>query len=134
MMYVENVSDVMHSYTRNEDIRDGVLVDVTITAKEAGYKFPVAVTQTLWNRIQDIPKSGYSGNPKGRLWDVLYMGVLAIKLNARPDQNEISYRLILPHVENEMNQHLITYQDLKMVIGPDNDGGPRITIMLPHED
>ena len=37
-------ADVIHSYSRTQAIKDGVPVDVTETAKECGFKYPVAVT------------------------------------------------------------------------------------------
>ena len=36
-------------YTRAQAIEDGVLVDVSESAREAGFKFPVAVTRTVWD-------------------------------------------------------------------------------------
>ena len=37
-------ADVIHRYTRAQAIEDGTLVDVTETAREAGWRFPVATT------------------------------------------------------------------------------------------
>jgi hypothetical protein len=37
--------DLIHSYSRAEAIADGVLVDVTPVAREAGIRFPVALTR-----------------------------------------------------------------------------------------
>src|SRR4051812_27741843 len=37
--------EVIFAYTRKQAIEDGVLVDVTETAKEAGFKIPVALTR-----------------------------------------------------------------------------------------
>jgi len=39
-------ADLIHRYTRADALRDGVLIDVTATAKEAGFKYPVALTAT----------------------------------------------------------------------------------------
>jgi uncharacterized protein YunC (DUF1805 family) len=39
--------EVIHAYTRAQAIEDGTLVDVTETAKEAGIKYPTAVTEAL---------------------------------------------------------------------------------------
>jgi hypothetical protein len=33
-------SDLIHSYTRADALRDGVLIDVSATAKEAGFRYP----------------------------------------------------------------------------------------------
>ena len=40
--------NVIYSYTRKQAIEDGVLVDITDVAKEAGIKYPVAITSTAF--------------------------------------------------------------------------------------
>ena len=39
---------VVASYSRAQAIEDGVLIDVTAMAREAGFKWPVALTHTAW--------------------------------------------------------------------------------------
>jgi hypothetical protein len=39
---------VIHAYSRAEALEDGVLVDVTSTAREAGFRIPVALTRAVW--------------------------------------------------------------------------------------
>ena len=66
---------VIFAYTRAQAIEDGILVDVSDTAREAGFKIPVAITRTVWNRLIALPE-GYtavSRTSDGRLWDVLWM-------------------------------------------------------------
>src|SRR6185437_8267129 len=41
--------EVIYSYTRAQAIADGVLVDVSETAKEAGFKYPVALTRMVFD-------------------------------------------------------------------------------------
>lgn len=49
---------VIHSYTRSQAIDDGVLVDVTATAQEAGFKVPTALTQpSLFTDVTRTPHS-----------------------------------------------------------------------------
>jgi hypothetical protein len=43
-------ADLIHRYTRADAIRDGVLSDVSETAKEAGIRWPVALTAAVWER------------------------------------------------------------------------------------
>ena len=64
---------VLSVYTRAQAIEDGILVDVSDTAREAGFRIPVAVTRTVWSRIIAVPE-GYQGfqDERGRLWDVLW--------------------------------------------------------------
>ena len=40
---------VLSVYTRAQAIEDGFLVDVSDTAREAGFKIPVAVSRTVWD-------------------------------------------------------------------------------------
>ena len=59
---------VIFAYTRAQAIEDGILVDVSETAREAGFRIPVAVTRTVWDRIVALPE-GYLGfqDERGRL-------------------------------------------------------------------
>ena len=65
---------VLSVYTRAQAIEDGILVDVSETAREAGFSIPVAVTRSVWDRLVALP-DGYRGfqDERGRLWDVLWM-------------------------------------------------------------
>lgn len=117
-------ADVISSYSRHQAIIDAVLVDITAEAVEAGFKCPVAVTSALWDIIQNIPPR-FIGiqDVKGRLWDVLTMARLA----AKDGGIETQFELTLHHDRK-------TYQTLKMVAGPGDEGEMVITIMLPNED
>jgi hypothetical protein len=125
-MFTED--DLIYSYTRADAIEDGVLIDVSEMAREAGFRWPVAVTQAVWATIEAIPPKlqGFQ-DVEGRLWDVLYMGRLA----ARRGGQEIHYKLIMDRNENG---HRLRYLTLKAVCGPGDDFEPVITIMLPGED
>src|SRR5258705_13760102 len=48
--------EVIFSYTRAQAIADRVLVDVTPTALEAGFRFPVAATAALMAAVETIPQ------------------------------------------------------------------------------
>lgn len=117
-------ADVIHTYTRAQAIEDGVLVDVSETAREAGFRWPVALTAGAWALIEDIPPR-FQGlqDVQGRLWDTLSMARLA----ARRGGVETHYELILHHGRK-------TYATLKLVSGPGDQGEPVLTIMLPNED
>ena len=41
-------SDLISTYTRAQALADGVLVDITLWAREAGFTIPVAVTAAVW--------------------------------------------------------------------------------------
>ena len=68
-----NDSDLIYAYTRQDAIQDGTFIDVSETAKEAGIKYPTAVTSNLYHKHinpQDMP---IGQDENGRLWDVLNM-------------------------------------------------------------
>jgi len=128
----ELFGEVISVYTREQAIDDGVLVDVSETAREAGFKVPVAVTVELWSMITTIPKAYPGQDKKGRLWDVLYMAVLNAK---RSSGSIINYKLTMHHeVENEKGKRILKNLELKAVSGPGDKGEHVITIMLPYED
>ncbi len=95
----------IHIYTRAEALADGVLVDVTETAREAGFYLPTAITAAVSADLAE------RGDRDGRLWDLLWMGVMAVrkaKAQDRQDRHlrrsrqqdpgghELVYALIMP--------------------------------------
>jgi type I site-specific restriction endonuclease len=65
---------VIYAYTRAQAIADGVLVDVTETAKETGFKLPVVITEALHSRLTPTKADqGLGQDYDGRLWDVLWL-------------------------------------------------------------
>ena len=69
---------LIFSYTRAQAIADGVLVDVSKLAKEAGFRFPVAVTAAVWAECVTVPDGVAGQDETGRLWDVLNLLRFAI--------------------------------------------------------
>ena len=126
----EDEFTLIFSYTREQAIADGVLVDISETAKEAGFKWPVAVTCAVWaDIVTPTPDDEQEGQSKeGRLWDVLNMARLAAKAN-KGDSDTVLFQVI---VLRERKQETVT---LKMVLSAEApEGGPCLTIMLPNED
>lgn len=116
--------DVISVYSRADAIEDGVLVDVSETAREAGIKFPVAVTRRVWDEIV-TPDDSRGQDEEGRLWDLVWMLRNAA---ARNGGSEILFKLAV--VQN--NKHEIV--TLKAICGPGDGGEPVITVLLPEED
>lgn len=48
--------DLIFSYTREDALRDGVLVDVSERARCCGIRYPTACTAGVWARIEAIPE------------------------------------------------------------------------------
>lgn len=59
---------LIHSYSRKQAIEDGILINVTETAREAGFRYPVAVTRAVWDEILTPSPSDTTQSVSGRLW------------------------------------------------------------------
>ncbi len=131
----EVFGEVIHSYTRTQAIADGVLVDVSETAREAGFRWPVAMTAAAWADCvewseEDSQRQTHQ-DESGRLWDVLWMAFVAIRGNAT-GESQLAYQLYRVPRDGETVEARLT--TLKLVAGPGDAGEPVVTIMLPQED
>ena len=102
---------------------------MTETAREAGFRVPVALTQSVWADVNDLSGryvvAGQS--PEGRIWDLLFMAAQAARRPENRDTNEFAYSLVMP-VGAGNNYRARCH------IGPGDKGEPVVTIMLPDED
>ena len=122
-------SDLIHSYSRAQAIEDGLLIDSSKTAKEAGIRFPVALTRALWERCVAVPPGVICQDEAGRLWDIVWLLRLAITRSA--GGSEVRFGV---YVRNDNREGTPPLVRLKAVCGPDDDGSPCLTVMLPEED
>jgi hypothetical protein len=122
--------DIIHSYTRAQAITDGVLVDITETASEAGFKYPVAMTSAAHADAVAWDQAGHVQDEQGRLWDVLMMARLAALSGTQGDRSTFQV-LRIPNEPKAQTAHLTT---LHMTIGPGDTSAPVITITTPDED
>lgn len=134
-------------YTRSQALADGVLVDVSKLAIEAGFVIPVAATAALWSDISTIPADVSWQDITGRLWDVLWMAFCAIKSGTSLKCSGMGsvrflsescclYQVILYTEEGQFvdGGEDLPHYAVKMVIGPGDDCRPVITLMCPEED
>lgn len=132
---------VISSYTRAEAIDDGVLVQVEEKiAKEAGFRWPVAVTDRVHNDVLNVPDhpKAMGQSYAGRLWDVLYMGAHAVRMKKRQielqglgddDGRIIGFEVLATNAQGEQQLH-----KLWLVMSFEGDGGtPVLTIMFPED-
>lgn len=118
---------LVYAYTRAQAIADGVLVDVTELAKEAGIAFPTAVTAAVWEKYVRVPKACPWQDETGRLWDLLWAMRCAIAGAERT--HELTFQVLVQNTPGRAQP-----ATLKAVCGPGDDGRPVITCMLSHED
>ncbi len=127
MLPTNDDPEVISIYTRAQAIEDGILVDVSATACEAGFKIPVAITVAVYESHVKVPPGVEAQDEAGRLWDVLWMTRYAISRSA-PDEAEVPVKL---HVRNDNRRpRLVT---LKAIVGPGDDAEPVITILTDED-
>ena len=120
------------TYTRAEAIADGVLVDLTEWASAesgfmGGFSVPVAVTAGVWDLVDNIPArvQGFQ-DVRGRAHDLLWMASLAAR---RGNGSETQFAVLMDVAASRRRKHVFT-----LAIGPDDNGGPCVTVMLPGKD
>ncbi len=120
--------DIIYCYTRKQAIEDGILIDVTVTAQEAGFNWPVAITSAVWHRyiVPDDRLLNHGQCEQGRLWDVL---VALLYASSQKSDSVIYFKVSFLMASTKKS--LVT---LKAFAGFGDKGEPVITIMLPEED
>ncbi|MDE0171901.1 MAG: hypothetical protein OYH76_11795 [Defluviicoccus sp.] len=126
---------VLDAYTRAQAIEDGILVDVSETAREAGFKIPVALSRSVWERLVALPE-GYRGfqDEAGRLWDVLWMA-RHYALGA-PNSDRVRMCVLVRDIRKDLrDSNRPPRRHFPIVaIGAGDDARPAITIMWPEDD
>jgi len=121
-------AEIIYAYTRAQALEDGVLVDVSEMAKEAGIKFPVALTSAVYGKYVEVPDGVTAQDERGRLWDILWVFRFAA---AKFNGSTLLFKL---HVRNDNRDCIPPLVTLKAVCGPGDTPEPVITIMFPDED
>ena len=124
---------IIHTYSRAQAIEDAVLIDVSEMAREAGIKFPVAVTVNLFKTfIEPAPAlTSFGQSTEGRLGDVLSVFRFAAKAHSGSSLHfKVSFVTGTATSGSIVNRTVT----LKALCHPGDDMEPVITIMLPEED
>ena len=121
---------LVYAYTRAQAVADGVQVDVTTTAREAGITFPTFITRAAFDAYVTVPPNVTGQDEAGRLWDVVWMTRFAIlRRHGHTDRLPVAL-----YVRNDNRAAKLV--KLVATCGPldINDPQPAITIMMPDED
>jgi hypothetical protein len=120
---------VVFQYTRAQAIEDGVLIDLTEWAKETGFRFPVACTDSVWNGyiVPNDATRELGQSERGRAHDLLWMLFCAIRKHGDGDTLFFEVAFLQSPSRHDTVK-------LKSVCSPGDHGEPVLTIMLPNED
>lgn len=132
----ETFGPVIYSYTRAQAVADGFQVEVTKTAAEAGIRFAVFLTRTVFDAFVTVPPGVTAQDETGRLWDIVWMLRFAIR-RSLPGAMGSATCTRLPfalYVRNDNQPPRLV--KLVATCGPldTDDPRPAITVMMPDEN
>jgi hypothetical protein len=115
------------TYSRADALADGVLIDVSDTAREAGILYPIALTTLAHETCVALTDAARDAgcDEDGRLWDVLMMYRYAAKGSAG---SKVEFNVLVVRDAEEP-----TLVELCAVVGPGDAAEPVITIMVRGE-
>jgi hypothetical protein len=123
--------DIISTYTRKQAIEDGQQREVTVFAKEEGFKFRVFLTQNAWAEAVRVPEGVICQDERGRLHDVFWMLHCAIKAMKKNDS------LLWFSVKVRVGNAERAFKTVKLMsqCGPVDidDPAPSLTIMMPED-
>ena len=120
----------IYTYTRAQAVADGLQVEVSKVAAEAGIRFPVFLTRAVYDAYVTVPPAVTGQDEAGRLWDVVWMTRVAI-IRSKPGVDRLPVALYVRN--DDMRSRLVK---LVAVCGPldIDDEAPAITLMMADED
>ena len=122
-------TNIISCYTRQNAIDDGIFVDVSEVAKEAGFKIPVAITTNLYHTYikPSEEAKNYGQDEQGRLWDVLWL----LRVEARKTRDSfLKYKVRFQDSPSKKKD--VTVWAVCEATSP-TDPSPAINIMLPED-
>jgi hypothetical protein len=128
----------IYSYSRAQAIADGALVDVSETAQQVGFRYPVALTAALYERLLPSPHEigGEVACPEerrdDRLWKLLWLVVLHIRFMER-NTDTIQFQVTLQEADPKTGEYRKVDLRLWAVCGPGDQGEPVVTVGFPED-
>ena len=121
---------LISTYTRAQAIADGVLIDITATAAEHGFKLHTVVTDNLYHEYLTPPdglSAGEGQSLAGRLHDLLTMAMLEARNGLGKNRVEFEVLFLMRPGVKEL---------VKVIahVGPGDEGEAVLTLMLPGDD
>ena len=121
---------VIYAYSRSQAVADGVQVDVTKTAQEAGIKFPMFLTRAVFDNFVALPPDVTGQDEAGRLWDLVWMARFAIlRSHGHTDRLPVALYVRNDNRRAKLVKLIAVCSALDM-----DDPQPALTLMMPDED
>ena len=121
---------VIYAYTRSQAVAEGVQVEVTKTAQEAGIKFPMFLTRAVFDNYVAVPPDVTGQDEAGRLWDLVWMARFAI-LRSHGHTDRLPVAL---YVRNDNHRAKLVKLIAVCSALDIDDPQPALTLMMPDED
>jgi hypothetical protein len=120
----------VHAYSRMQALSDGVLLDLSELAREAGFRWPLAVTSRLYYEylVPSLELASDGQSLTGRAWDLLNV----LKYTIREAKDETFLRFSVLFLMSRGSTPIPI--ELISIAGPGDDGEPVLTVLLPDED
>ena len=125
---MEDFGPVISEYTRQQAIKDGVLIDATPYARMLSIPFHVVLTSAAWSACIDGDHVAQPKSEELRLLNVMRELLRAASNNYDGD---IWLKLNVPVLTIHERLESVA---LRAVLAPGHDGQAFITVMLPGED
>jgi hypothetical protein len=126
-------ADLVYSFTRADAFAEGMFIDASAVAAEAGFRVPLAMTDTVWNDCVAWPegtKGGWGQSESGRLWDVVWMAACAARRGRDAGRSRVEFEVLrVPQGGGSAKP-----VRLLLTIGPGDAGEPVATVMAPGEE
>lgn len=130
-----NEQNIVYKYTRADAIQDGVLIDVSETAQQEGFFFPVALTQAVWDECvawsaDDNERTNTLQDQDGRLRDLITMLKRTIRASGSSAGPELLFSVFrTPRKGGRLPRRV----ELVSVCGPGDSFEPVLTILSKEE-
>lgn len=122
---------IIHPVSRQQAIREGLLVDLTPQARAIGFHLPVACTQAVWSKWIVPPSNTRRLDQceSVRTEEMLWMIACAIRrARHREPTDRLAFKVIFLRAPGDQQ-----VAELKAVCGYGDAGEPALTVMLPGE-
>lgn len=133
-------SNIIFAYTREDGIADGTFVDLTKLAKDLGdpslcpFKINVTCTNRVFDELIGLPDNyqGYQ-DVKGRLWDVMYMTVQAIRKSL--NDSRCTVKMVVKKIKKDGTDYQGSPSNVEFVAALDQGrDGMGINLFFADED